>query len=204
MATPASKRRRLGNAAETLHKPFKSPFRSAPSGPAGNVAAQHQSAHTTSHCKAVPSASRELIALRADIQTLTQAHRLATSARDTDLEVLRARWRLASRAAAEKLFAGTRDRVNRMGGVRAWREREREQKEFRNQWDREEMAAIQPHSHDEGGLSVLEELEGVTEREKSPTRGEEDDTFTMGMMLEALNIDAALIGYDKEAQCWVD
>jgi hypothetical protein len=91
-----------------------------------------------------------------------------------------------------------------MGGVRAWREREREQKEFRNQWDREEMAAIQPHSHDEGGLSVLEELEGVTEREKSPTRGEEDDTFTMGMMLEALNIDAALIGYDKEAQCWVD
>lgn len=51
------------------------------------------------------------------------------------------RWRAASQAAAEEVFASTRDRVNRMGGVGAWQEREREQREWRMKADREEMEA---------------------------------------------------------------
>jgi Swi5-dependent recombination DNA repair protein 1 len=79
--------------------------------------------------------------LRNEIQLLSQAHALATSTKDDDLQVLTDRWRTASRAAAEELFASTRDRVNRMGGVGAWRDREKEAKERTMKWDREEMKA---------------------------------------------------------------
>lgn len=59
---------------------------------------------------------------------------------DTRLENLMLRWRDASRRAAEEVFAGARERVNRMGGVAAWKERERERLEQQHQnsswgWD---------------------------------------------------------------------
>lgn len=79
--------------------------------------------------------------LRNEIQTLTQAHALATSTKDDDLQVLIDKWRTASRAAAEELFGSTRDRVNRMGGVGAWKEREKEAKERTMKWDLEEREA---------------------------------------------------------------
>lgn len=79
--------------------------------------------------------------LRSDIQILTQAHALATSTKDEDLQVLIDKWRTASRAAAEELFGSTRDRVNRMGGVGAWREREKEAKDRTMKWDIEEREA---------------------------------------------------------------
>lgn len=79
--------------------------------------------------------------MRSDIQILSQALALVTSQKDEDLARLVDAWRTASRAAAEELFAKTRDRVNRMGGVGALKEKEKEQKEFRQKWDREEMEA---------------------------------------------------------------
>lgn len=79
--------------------------------------------------------------LRSDIQILSQAQSLATSTKDDDLVVLIDRWRTASRAAAEELFATTRDKVNRMGGVGAWKAREKESKDRQQQWDQEERKA---------------------------------------------------------------
>lgn len=87
------------------------------------------------------SLTRELMQLRSEIQILTQAHALATSTKDDNLQVLIDRWRTASRAAAEELFGITRDRVNRMGGVGAWKEREKEAKERTMKWDLEEREA---------------------------------------------------------------
>jgi Swi5-dependent recombination DNA repair protein 1 len=88
-----------------------------------------------------PSVAREIIQLRNEIQMLTQAQTLATSTKDDDLVILIDRWRTASRAAAEELFGSTRDRVNRMGGVGAWQQRERESKERQQKWNQEEMEA---------------------------------------------------------------
>lgn len=88
-----------------------------------------------------------------------------TSTTDADLEVLIERWRAASRAAAEELFASTRDRVNRMGGVGAWREREKEQREWRTKWEKEEMEAERGGRGEEEG-----EEEGEERREKSGER----------------------------------
>jgi Swi5-dependent recombination DNA repair protein 1 len=91
--------------------------------------------------KASPTLAREIISLRSDIQILSQALSLSNSTKDADLQILVDRWRVASRAAAEELFAGTRDRVNSMGGVGAWKSREREQAEWRGKWEKEEQEA---------------------------------------------------------------
>lgn len=193
MSTPQAKRRRLNEATVTLHKPFKSPFRTplkpnlgsdppssdpaeiyndpVSAGPDNGVAQEHpvsyqivldrptssvakpllpRSSFSTPTRLRLPqrkskslklSLTREIIDLRNDIQILSQAQALATSSQDSDLLVLIERWRTASRSAAEELFATTRDRVNRMGGVGAWKDREREQKEWKLKAEREEMDA---------------------------------------------------------------
>ncbi|KAF2259795.1 hypothetical protein CC78DRAFT_620756 [Lojkania enalia] len=154
------------------------------------------------------SFTHEIIQLRSDIQVLTQACALAASTKDADLAMLIDKWRMASRAAAEEVFAKTRDRVNRMGGVGAWREREKEQQEWREKWDQEEMEAerkkYEANMRDGENESVeydkMADIEQDVEREESG--GADDDSFTMDMMLRTLNIDLNLIGFDKEAQRW--
>jgi Swi5-dependent recombination DNA repair protein 1 len=79
--------------------------------------------------------------LRNEMQILSQAQTLATSTKDDDLVVLIDKWRTTSRTVAEELFATTRDKVNRMGGVGAWKAREKEGKERQVQWDKEERQA---------------------------------------------------------------
>ncbi|KAF2736502.1 hypothetical protein EJ04DRAFT_511003 [Polyplosphaeria fusca] len=252
MSTPHAKRRRMNDATKTLHKPFKSPFRTPlkrdpaltpPSSDPPDVArtdgtfstssdlslSSHPTAakpllprsnfHTPSRTiqqKSNPRLTREIMQIRSDIQILEQAHALLTTTKDADLELLVDRWRSASRAAAEEVFAGTRDRVNRMGGVGAWKQREKEQKEWRQKWDKEEAEAQKGGDEDEdgdgengkenmeqyvyddyGNLDKKEDAHGVDD-----SAGAEDDSFTMDMMLRTLNIDLKLIGYDREAQLW--
>jgi Swi5-dependent recombination DNA repair protein 1 len=183
MSTPHIKRRRLNEATKTLHKPFKSPFRTPlkqgfdsdpPSSDLIDVRIPSPGLTITSFTPSAipipdlpivakpplsrpsrgtpartvqkktlskPSVIREIMQMRNEIQILSQAHALATSNKDDDLTLLIDRWRTASRAAAEELFASTRDRVNRMGGVGAWKEREKEQNEWRRKADMEEMDA---------------------------------------------------------------
>ncbi|KAF3036366.1 hypothetical protein E8E11_003569 [Didymella keratinophila] len=160
-----------------------------------------------------PSLTRELMQLRNEIQILTQAEALATSTKDDDLQVLIDRWRTASRAAAEELFGSTRDRVNRMGGVGAWKEREKEAKERTMKWDLEERETerekmeeakengeVDDEAHDR--YAEMANEQGGYEEEDSAPKAADDDSFTMDMMLKTLNIDLKLIGYNKEAQRW--
>jgi hypothetical protein len=72
---------------------------------------------------------------RQNIDTLNQALRLATSNKDTELDALATKWRSAARQAAEEVFAGARDKVNRMGGVGAWRQRQREMATAFSKWN---------------------------------------------------------------------
>ncbi|KAF1966612.1 hypothetical protein BU23DRAFT_593031 [Bimuria novae-zelandiae CBS 107.79] len=280
MSTPQAKRRRLNEASKTLHKPFKSPFRTPlkpnkpnlgsdppssdppetsttsasalsndgtvqqPQDATASRGSSHQ--HTPNRpvpavakplvpraglptpsrprpsqkktTPSKPSLTREIIQLRNDIQILSQAHTLAASTKDDDLLVLIEQWRTASRAAAEELFATTRDRVNRMGGVGAWKDREREQKEWKMKAEREEMEAERERLEEameeakergELGEEAYErypdaEIYVEKEEEKETFKAADDDSFTMDMMLKTLNIDLQLIGYNKEAQRWDD
>ncbi|KAE9968217.1 hypothetical protein BLS_005964 [Venturia inaequalis] len=70
-----------------------------------------------------------------DLDTLKQALAILSSPKSLELEDLAEKWRTASRLAAEEVFAGARDKVNKMGGVGAWRERENERANFGKQWD---------------------------------------------------------------------
>lgn len=67
-----------------------------------------------------------------DLDILKQAEALSNSTTDADLEALREKWRLCSQAVAEELFATVKERVQRMGGVAAWREMEKKKFERSN------------------------------------------------------------------------
>lgn len=267
-STPQAKRRRLNDATKTLHKPFKSPFRTPlkpnigsdppSSDPPDTVSSTPVSAYPeppSSHNKpysrsaaatalgartatpvkrgstplvtrpiltttsrtfrsttSKPSVALEIMQIRNDIQILTQAQALATSTKDDDLLVLVDKWRTASRTAAEELFGTTRDRVNRMGGVGAWKEREKESKERQRKWDQEEREAEIERLEEakENGEVSEEAYERYTEMAEDKVEVEketfkdsaDDDSFTMFMMLKTLNIDPQLIGYNTEAQRW--
>lgn len=133
--------------------------------------------------------------LRNEIQMLTQAQSLATSSQDEDLVVLIDKWRTASRAAAEELFGSTRDRVNRMGGVGAWMEREREAKERQKKWDQEELDAQREkleEAKENGEVSeeAFDEYSGVEEAkiedEKETFKGANDDVSCVLFVREGL------------------
>jgi Swi5-dependent recombination DNA repair protein 1 len=88
-----------------------------------------------------------------DLDTINQALTILSSAKSIELESLADKWRTASRLAAEELFAGARDKVNKMGGVGAWRERENERGKFAQQWDE------QPQKNDDSDEEDVEESE---------------------------------------------
>jgi Swi5-dependent recombination DNA repair protein 1 len=166
--------------------------------------------------------------LRNEMQILSQAHALATSTKDDDLVILIDKWRTVSRTVAEELFATTRDKVNRMGGVGAWKAREKEGKERQLQWDKEEREAEREKMDvarengelDDEAYDKYAEMaeENGEQKEEETFKAADDDvsrlellfvsgidvpqSFTMDMMLKTLNIDLQLIGYNKEAQRW--
>ena len=123
-----------------------------------------------------------------------------------------------SKDAAEEVFGKVRDRVNRMGGVKGWRDAERKKREgFGGSFgwaDDEQRAGGEDAGYEDGdgGGDEIGEAEakdiaaGVEEeqrrREKEDEVGDEEG-FTMDMMLKSLNIELDVIGFDKEAQRWL-
>ncbi|KAF2454744.1 hypothetical protein BDY21DRAFT_102108 [Lineolata rhizophorae] len=99
--------------------------------------------HPAPSSTATPTASTialstKIAALRTEVDMLTQAIAIVSPRgreRDAELEQLRVKWRDVSRAAAEEVFAGCKERVMRMGGVGAWREREKKKEERWKDWE---------------------------------------------------------------------
>ena len=69
------------------------------------------------------SLQSRLTHLRAEINTAKQALRIESSMKDAELEALIIKWRVISQEAADEVFASAQERVARMGGMAAWRER---------------------------------------------------------------------------------
>lgn len=74
--------------------------------------------------KALSALEAQIRALRGEIDTLSQASKLASSDTDTNLEQLIQKWKLASQAAADELFTSAKERVDGMGGMAAWKSNE--------------------------------------------------------------------------------
>jgi len=103
--------------------------------PAKSTPVRKQQAFTTSSKRTDPA---ELAAQRAitklelqirnvknELDALKQASQITSTTTDAELEVLAQKWKAASQTAAEELFGSVKERVNRMGGVAAWRETEK-------------------------------------------------------------------------------
>ncbi|KAI5807605.1 hypothetical protein DFH27DRAFT_327411 [Peziza echinospora] len=140
---------------------------------------------------------------------------------DEHLEEVIMKWRGAARQAADYLFGVAGDRVNMMGGARAYFERERERK---SNWDDNDNGNASGCGWGDGNNSGEEDLEAREERKRQlmaeydiePPEEKQtgkqhvdmartnDDSFTMDMMLKTMNIDLDLIGFDTDRQCWKD
>ncbi|KAL5315076.1 hypothetical protein ACEPPN_017727 [Leptodophora sp. 'Broadleaf-Isolate-01'] len=176
--------------------------------------------------KAQRELEKQLREVKEELDTAEQARKIEVDSHkndpegeiDGELVELIDKWKGASRLAAEELFGKVRDRVNRMGGPRAWKEMQKKQEENRNSWDQEEQTNNND-SDDEENKDVEKRdvyaeygIDPETENEKSQREkgvgdtGElpgQEDEFTMAMMLRTLNVDLDIIGYDREQQRWV-
>lgn len=129
----------------------------------------------------------QLRKLRQSHDTAQQALEIASSCTDAELEALISKWKLASREAAEEVFRDAQDRVNRMGGMRAWRERSMRRLD---RWDE----AVQPdlEGSDEERREQLqvqkEELETERRQHAPETLGEaiESDDDVSAIQVAAL------------------
>ena len=145
-----------------------------------------------------------ILSTRQDIDVLTQALSLRRSDRAAELEALTEKWRGAARLAAEELFATARERVHRMGGASAWRDRERE---ARRGWEEDARTARGEGEKegwdDEGEADERVEEDIARSRRREEREWGDEEGFTMGMMLKSLGIDFGVIGYSKEKEMWV-
>ena len=199
--------------------------------------------------KEITSLELQIKVVRNDIDALNQAAKY-TSESDNDLEELAVKWKLAAQAAAEEIFGSVKERVNRMGGVEAWRDSEKQKYERSNgigEFAEPEVEDDADCEFDSQGEELPEDEQEYRKREKRRLKQEameaadiddrvvEDDTgpkqvwqqtvngddvsvellagrirytnclqsFTIDMMLQSLNIDLDVIGYDKQGQRWV-
>ncbi|KAL1617365.1 hypothetical protein SLS54_007918 [Diplodia seriata] len=105
--------------------------------------------------------SKQIRSIRTELDTLKQALRIATSTNDAKLEALTRKWRDATRAAAEDVFATTKDRVNGMGGIGVWKQNEQRQQEWRLGFQAQENEPNLDDSDDDENENV-----GLTPEEK--------------------------------------
>ena len=78
----------------------------------------------------------ELSQVKKTLDLTEQALKIESSNQDPELEAEITKWRGVAREAAEELFSVSKDKVNRMGGLAAWKEQVQKRKQA---WDSEDQ-----------------------------------------------------------------
>ncbi|KAL0935296.1 uncharacterized protein CTRU02_209887 [Colletotrichum truncatum] len=140
-------------------------------------------------------------------EIIRQAERIcgrAGAETDEELVALIEKWRGASRQAAQEVFEASRERVQSMGGMKAWRKTRREdQRSFLERMMEGEPA----RDHDEAAdceNSPPDEIGAESDGDEDGEENEDDEEFTLGTMLKSMNIDFDIIGYDEDTGWWRD
>ncbi|PCG97952.1 Tetratricopeptide-like helical [Penicillium occitanis (nom. inval.)] len=145
----------------------------------------------------------QLTSLRTELDTAQQALRIESSSRDDELRALRLKWRGISQKAAEELFETAKEKIGRMGGVAAWRESERQRVKRMAMWEDDEFYAGGDGEEDDGEREKGDDGFDDYEEERSGEKeGDEEEMFTMDMMLKSLNIEPDIIGFDIVEKRW--
>jgi Swi5-dependent recombination DNA repair protein 1 len=125
--------------------------------------------------KAITSLELQIKSVRNDIDALTQAAKYTHDSSEADLEELALKWKLASQGAAEEIFGDVKERVNRMGGVEAWRDSERQKYERSNgigEYAEPEVEDYADCEFDSQGEELPEEEQEYRKKEKRNLRRE--------------------------------
>lgn len=146
--------------------------------------------------KEITSLELQIKAVRNDIDALNQASKY-TSDTDNDLEELALKWKLASQAAAEEIFGSVKERVNRMGGVEAWRDSEKQKYERSNgigEFAEPEVEDDADCEFDSQGEELPEDEQEYRKKEKRRLKQE---------AMEAADVDERVVEYDTgPKQVW--
>ncbi|CAK7562444.1 MAG: hypothetical protein SEPTF4163_000288 [Sporothrix epigloea] len=126
-----------------------------------------------------------------------------------DLRSLIARWKTAGQLAADDVFSLVSERVERLGGVKAWlamgtQPMERECgstrrgaiESKRDRWDNDRAV--------DSDRSDAEDENESSDGENGVVEEEDTQNFTMSLMLANLNVDRDLLGYDETEERWKD
>lgn len=119
----------------------------------------------------------ELAAVRANLETTNQALEIEASTTDSDLEALIRKWKTVSRNAAEEVFPVTKERIDGVGGVKAWRKQDREMKRGWG-WEEEGQKKQVCDSGDSRSREGIEEGQAKKEADQDAEDGDEDDEVT--------------------------
>ncbi|KAL8717551.1 MAG: hypothetical protein Q9225_005216 [Loekoesia sp. 1 TL-2023] len=153
----------------------------------------------------------QLSSLRATLDTTNQALEIEASTTDAKLGALIRKWRTVSTNAAEEVFTITKARIDDMGGVKAWKKKEREMKEGWR-WEDEEQGKDRHATAGGEEANLLEsksagafiEEEEATDHAGEDADGDDEQEFSMETMLRSLDIPLKMIGYDAVEQRWLD
>lgn len=85
-------------------------------------------------------------ALTTELEIATQALNLEKNPKYIEIPTLITKWRLASQDAADEVFVGAKERVNRMGGMAAWKE---QSKRDAARWEFDEEGYERKHVNEE-------------------------------------------------------
>ncbi|KAL9001870.1 MAG: hypothetical protein Q9188_005170 [Gyalolechia gomerana] len=206
----------------TLSISRRSPLRRFPTSGA-ITSSSTPSSHLSQLQKQHTTLLNELSSLRGNLDTTTQALEIEASTTDAELEALIRKWKGVSRNAAEAVFEITKERMDSLGGVKAWRKREGKMSKG---WGWEEEGKVRSVGV---ACEGAEDLDGrrdggfVGEDRKEAEEGDADgedevrcdshggkekltkkQEFSMEMMLRSLDIPLPKIGYDAIEQRWVD
>lgn len=232
-----AKRRRLEQPQPAINKPFRSPLRSAittssndqnpsPSTPTSTrlpqtnsvalpAAPSSSSDGITSVSKQLSGLSLQLHKLKQKLDVFKQALQIETSGADKELHELIDKWKKVAQEGAEEVFADTKDRIDGMGGLAAWR---KHAEEDNTAWTGSKRVSIQPRENYEdtaGESSAIPDSLDVNNTEFdvslicylvttfSSALISSPQSYSMDMMLRQMNIDLELIGFDVKTEGWV-
>ncbi|KIW54700.1 hypothetical protein PV05_07045 [Exophiala xenobiotica] len=184
------------DSAETTKKPHGS----ASTGFAGTANAEHRELQ-----KEHVALTLHLKKLCQSLDVAQQALQIETSNQIVQLQVLISKWKAVARDVAEQLFDEAKERIDHMGGFKAWQHRAQDDARL---WNKDEKTT---HHYPDDRRDENDSQPEIATADKdnfdaanhSSNEEEEPDTFTMETMLREMNIDLQLIGYDKESEGWL-
>jgi hypothetical protein len=133
----------------------------------------------------------QLTSLRTELDTAQQALRIESSSRDDELRALRLKWRGISQKAAEELFETAKEKIERMGGVAAWRESERQRVKRMAMWEDDEFYAGGDGEEDDGEREKGDDGFDDYEEERSGEKEGDEEEVSI-LMFEAV-IDVSML-----------